>query len=154
MTVVPETKLDAKIARLNEIRSMLDWLEKHPELMSEILSVRNHVFIYPPYNDDDDAKRTYVLEAMRPLVRSLNDGATFGMVKKIDSDYYYGFERSFGDGLVVTVNAHNAGVCEYVESDEMEDVVVVEIPEEIEQEYSTVVSRPKMVRVCPKLFTE
>lgn len=154
MTVVPETKLDAKIARLNEIRAMLDWLEAHPELINDSLSVSNHVFIYPPYNDDDDAKRTYVLEAMRPLVRSMNDGAAFGGVRKIDSDYYYGFERKFGDGLVVSVNAHNAGVCEYVDSDEMEDVVVVEIPEEVELEYSTLVSRPKKIRVCPKLFVD
>jgi hypothetical protein len=154
MPVVPETKLESKLARLNEIRAMLNWLEAHPELINDSLSVSNHVFIYPPYDEDDDVKRTYILDAMRPLVRSMSDGAAFGMVKKINSDYYYGFERQFGDGLTVSVNAHNSGVCEYVESDEMEDVVVVEIPEEIELEYSTIVSRPKKIRVCPKLFTE
>lgn len=154
MPVVPETKLESKLARLNEIRAMLDWLEAHPELINDSLSVSNHVFIYPPYHESDDDKRAYILDAMRPLVRSMNDGAAFGEVRKIDSDYYYGFERKFGDGLVVSVNAHNAGVCEYVDSDEMEDVVVVEIPEEVELEYSTIVSRPKKIRVCPKLFVD
>lgn len=154
MPVVPETELQKKIERLNEIRSMLDWLEAHPELINGELMVTNHVFIYPPYFEDDDDKRAYVLDAMRPLVRSLNDGAAIGEVKKINSDYYYGFERRFGEGLVVSINAHNKNVCEYVESDETEEVVVVEIPEDIEQEYSMVVTRPKMVRVCPKLFVD
>jgi hypothetical protein len=154
MPVVPETKLESKLARLNEIRAMLDWLEKHPELINDSLMVNNHVFIYPSLDQDDDAKREYVLEAMRPLVRSLNDGAGFGMVKKLDSDYYYGFERRFGDGLVVSINAHNSGVCEYVESDELEEVEVVAIPDDVRSEYTTTEMRPKMVKVCPKLFTE
>ena len=151
MPVVPETKLEDKIARLNQVRAMLDWLEQHPELINEHMHVSSHVFIYPPLGDDD-AKREFILDAMRPLVRSLNDGATFGLVKKIDSDYYYGFERTFGDGLTVSVNAHNQGVCEYVESDELEDVEVVDIPERVTKEFTKIVSRPKMVRVCPKLF--
>ena len=154
MPVIPETKLESKLARLNEIRAMLDWLEKHPELINDSLMVHNHVFVYPPHDADDDGKREYVLEAMRPLVRSLNDGGTFGMVKKLNSDFYYGFERCFGDGLIVSINAHNQGVCQYVESDELEDVEVVDIPERVTAEYTKIVSRPKVVRVCPKLFTE
>ena len=154
MPVIPETKLESKLARLNEIRLMLDWLEQHPELINDSLMVSNHIFVYPPHHEDDDVKRAHVLDHMRPLVRSLNDGAAFGMVKKIDSDYYYGFERRFGDGLVVSINAHNQGVCEYVESDELEDVEVVDIPERVNQEYTKIVSRPKMVRVFPKLFVD
>jgi hypothetical protein len=76
------------------------------------------------------------------------------MVKKIDSDYYYGFERTFGEGLTVSINAHNQGVCQYVESDELEEVEVVDIPERVRSEYTTMEMRPKVVRVCPKLFTE
>jgi hypothetical protein len=154
MPVIPETKLELKLARLNEIRLMLDWMEQHPELINDSLMVSNHIFVYPPHHEDDEAKRTYVLDAMRPLVRSLNDGATFGMVKKIDSDYYYGYERRFGNGLVVSINAHNQGVCQYVESDELEDVEIVDIPERVTQEYTKIVSRPKMVKVCPKLFVD
>jgi hypothetical protein len=154
MPVVPETKLEAKLARLEEVRSMLNWLEKHPELINDSLMVHNHVFVYPPHDADDDSKREWVLDAMRPLVRSLSDGAAFGMVKKLDSDFYYGFERRFGDGLVVSINAHNQGVCEYVESDELEEVEVVDIPERVRSEYTTMEMRPKVVRVCPKLFTE
>jgi hypothetical protein len=154
MTVVPETKLEGKIARLNEIRMMLDWLERHPELMSEHIHVANHIFIYPPHQLSDDEKREFVLDEMRPLVRSLNDGAAFGMVKKINSDYYYGFERRFGDNLIVSINASNQGVCQFVESDELEEVEVVDIPERVRSEYTTTEMRPKVVRVCPKLFTE
>jgi hypothetical protein len=154
MPLVPETKLEEKIARLNEIRAMLNWLEKHPELINDSLMVSNHIFVYPPHDVDDEAKREYVLEAMRPLVRSLSDGAAFGMVKKLNSDFYYGFERRFGDGLVVSINAHNSGVCEYVESDELVEVEVVDIPERVRSEYTTTEMRPKVVRVCPKLFVE
>jgi hypothetical protein len=154
MAEVAETKLEKKIARLNSIRAMLDWLERHPELINEHMHVSSHQFIYPSYELDDDAKREFVLDAMRPLVRSLNDGASFGMVKKIDSDYYYGFERMFDEGLTVSINAHNQGVCQYVESDELEEVEVVDIPERVRSEYTTTEMRPKVVRVCPKLFTE
>lgn len=154
MPVVPETKLESKLARLNEIRAMLDWLERHPELINDGMHVANHLFVYPPHDVDDDAKREYILDAMRPLVRSLSDGATFGLVKKINSDYYYGFERTFGDGLVVSINAHNQGVCEFVETDELEEVEVVDVPERVRSQYTTTQMRPKVVRVCPKLFVE
>jgi hypothetical protein len=45
-------------------------------------------------------------------------------------------------------------VCEYVESDELEEVEVVAIPDDVRSEYTTTEMRPKVVRVCPKLFTE
>ena len=57
MPVVPDSKLQDKIARLNEIRVMLDWLEVNPELINDTLHVSNHVFVYPPYEVDDDDKR-------------------------------------------------------------------------------------------------
>jgi len=45
-------------------------------------------------------------------------------------------------------------VCQYVESDELEEVEVVDIPERVRSEYTTTEMRPKVVRVCPKLFVE
>ena len=154
MPVVPNGSLENKIARLNEVRAMLDWLEVHPELINDTIHVSNHIFVYPPYDADDQAKRAYILDAMRPLVRILNDGAPIGGVMKLDSDHYYGYERKFGDGLVVSINAHNQGVCEFVDSDELEEVQVVDIPERVRSEYTTTEMRPKVVRVCPKLFVD
>ncbi|NBW37669.1 MAG: hypothetical protein EBR30_22150 [Cytophagia bacterium] len=80
-----------------------------------------------------------------------HDGS-IGDVRKINSDYYYGFERKFGKWMTVSVNAHNNGVCTYVETDEMEEVEVV--PDEILEQYRMTVVRPKKVRVCPRLFIE
>lgn len=154
MPVVPDSKLQDKIARLNEIRVMLDWLEVHPELINDTLHVSNHVFVYPPYDADDEVKRDYILGAMRPLVRILSDGAVIGGVRKLDSDHYYGYERTFGNGLVVSINAHNQGVCEFVDSDELEEVTVLDIPDRVREEYTRIEKRPKVVRVCPKLFVD
>jgi len=152
VTDVVETKLGKKMVQIRKARLMLDWLEKNPELISDGMQITSHIFLYPPSNLDDDAKRAWVLENMRPYVNSLKHDAPIGDVKKIDSDYYYGFERKFGNGLTVSVNAHNAGVCEYVETDEMEEVTIV--PDEIVAQYQTTVMRPKTVRICPRLFSE
>jgi hypothetical protein len=154
MPVVPDSKLESKLAHLNEIRAMLDWLEVHPELINDNMHVSNHVFIYPPHDADDQAKRAYILDEMRPLVRILNDGAVIGGVRKIDSDHYYGYERKFGDGLVVSINAHNQGVCEFVDSDEIEEVTVLDIPDRVREEYTRTEKRAKVVRICPKLFVD
>lgn len=152
MTDVVETKLGEKMMQIRKARLMLDWLEEHPELIADEIQMTSHIFLYPPSGLDDDAKRAWVLETMRPYVNSMKHDGSIGDVKKINSDYYYGFERKFGKWLTVSVNAHNAGVCEYVETDEMEEVTIV--PDEIVAQYQTTVMRPKTVRICPRLFSE
>ena len=152
MTDVVESKLDEKMVQIFNARRMLDWLEAHPELIADEIQISSHIFLYPPSEASDDVKREWVLENMRPYVASMKHDGSIGDVRKINSDYYYGFERKFGKWMTVSVNAHNNGVCTYVETDEMEEVEVV--PDEILEQYRMTVVRPKKVRVCPRLFIE
>jgi len=54
----------------------------------------------------------------------------------------------------VSINAHNQGVCEFVDSDEIEEVTVLDIPDRVREEYTRTEKRAKVVRICPKLFVD
>lgn len=153
MTDVVETKLDKALLTIAAMRRFIDWLEQNPEFIESTM-IRTTMFIYPDYEMSDDVKRNQILERMEPHVRTLMADAPMGAVQKSHSDLYYGFVRDFHRQIVVSVLANNSGICEYVETDEYEEVTKVEIPDEVVAEYTTVVSQPKTVRVCPKLFVK
>lgn len=152
MSVV-ETKLDEACRTIDELVAFTQWLRDNPEFAKNV-SVTCHKFVYPSSNLPDDQKRVDVLAKMRPYVDAMKLNAPIGEVQKLRSDYYYGFERKFGDSIIVSVNAHNQSVCEFVETDEIEIVYETNIPDDVKESYTVAVERPKVARICPKLFVD
>ena len=141
-----------EIEWIDGLRELVAFFERHPQLIpprNNGVEVTN--WIHPPYNTPDDERRDAVLDIMRPLVRSLKQGADLGEIKKLNTDYMYGFERDFGPHKVI-VSAYASDTCEIVVTNEVEERVTYDIPESVQEVYRQVTTVPVTKKVCPKLF--
>ena len=145
---------EANAKWLEDLQDLVDFLRFNQELINPYSALNIHNFIYPK-GDTDEEVRADALEQMRPLVRQLKFGLPTGSpdIQKVDSDYYYGFDRKFGSHYIQVVTA-STGTCRYEPTGETETKTRVEIPDEVLAQYTVTEEVPVMEKVCPSLFKE
>jgi hypothetical protein len=144
-------------------RMIADLVEKHPHLFHHT-AARQPTLTVDSWSGlvsssaaghdcwDDEAEAERKISWLRRMKHMAQDEGAVEIDKKaVSNDSYFGFAATLASGLVLKPRIPTEVSCSYVDTDEVEEIEVVEVPAEVREAYRTTVTRPKQKRVCARL---
>ena len=136
---------------IRSANELLDWLADNPDFIPTTSISLYRWYWEHSYDGELTSERVEnMLAAMREDAGTLRAGASIGDMEKITGDTAYGVKRKFGRHGFSVATASSA-TCSMVPTDETQEVISYEIPDDVREKYKVVKQETVMKKVCPPI---